>query len=411
MLAIALFLAAAPAGPRPLLVTVDDLPMTGPARKLDLEARTKLHDGMLAALKKHGIRAVGLVTWRNVREPGDRALLERWLAEGHELGNHSHSHLDLTRTDVESFLADIEKGRASLAALLSKHGKSVRFFRFPFLREGDTVEKLEAGRAYLARSKQRNLPVTIDNQDWSFEDRYLAAADDAARAEIAAEYHHMMRTQVRLYERKGDALFGRTTPQILLLHAGAVGATEWDELFTWLEQTGHRFATADEVLADPAFDAPHAFVGIGGPALWDRLHDARERKRVTDAVLELIRTQADAWNRGDLDAFCAVYAPDALFVSPSGVTRGRDRVLARYRKRYPDQKAMGKLSFELLETRLGKGIEVGPFGDAVPGRVHQVTVAAKWKLSYPDKPEASGHTLIVFQPRGDSWEIVQDASM
>jgi hypothetical protein len=40
-----------------------------------------------------------------------------------------------------------------------------------------------------------------------------------------------------------------------------------------------------------------------------------------------------------------------------------------------------------------------------------VTVAAKWKLSYPDRPEASGVTLIVLQPRDQSWEIVQDASM
>ena len=41
--------------------------------------------------------------------------------------------------------------------------------------------------------------------------------------------------------------------------------------------------------------------------------------------------QRDAWNRGDLDGFCADYADDAVFLSPSGLTRGRAEVLARYR--------------------------------------------------------------------------------
>ncbi len=33
-------------------------------------------------------------------------------------------------------------------------------------------------------------------------------------------------------------------------------------------------------------------------------------------VLALLEQQVAAWNRGDLEAFCAVYADDAVFVSP-----------------------------------------------------------------------------------------------
>ena len=62
--------------------------------------------------------------------------------------------------------------------------------------------------------------------------------------------------------------------------------------------------------------------------------------------------QAAAWTRGDLDAFCASYAEDATFVSPTtGITHGRDEVLARYRHRYPTRDAMGALSLEVLEVR------------------------------------------------------------
>lgn len=121
------------------------------------------------------------------------------------------------------------------------------------------------------------------------------------------------------------------------------------------------------------------------------------------AVRALVADQVEAWNRGDVEAFCAGYAEDALFVSPSGLTRGRDEVLARYRKRYPDRAAMGTLAIEIEELRT-----MGEPGQGVSG----VVAVGRWSLSYPDKDEASGLTLIVFQPRaGGGWEIAEDASM
>lgn len=128
-----------------------------------------------------------------------------------------------------------------------------------------------------------------------------------------------------------------------------------------------------------------------------------------DEVLALVSQQVAAWNRGDLPAFCSVYADDAVFVSPpraanpdagvaasEGVTRGRSEVLARYQKRYPDGKAMGQLSIEPYDVRETK--------DAV-------SISAKWTLRYPDKPASSGNTVIVLVRSKAGWRIVHDASM
>ncbi|MCC6807006.1 MAG: SgcJ/EcaC family oxidoreductase [Deltaproteobacteria bacterium] len=405
-LVLALFLTAPAVELRPIAVTVDDLPLTGPAARYSADERRALHDAMLAALKKHNIRAVGLVTWRSL-EAADQALLVRWQKDGHELGNHSASHFDFNRTDGEVFFRDVDKAKAAIEAL----GSPVRFFRFPYLREGDTKQKLDAGRAYLARTQQKNLPVTIDNQDWSFEDRVFAARTEIDKRVVSEDYQAAMRLAVKTHERRGDRLLGRTSPQILLLHAGAAGAGEWDRLFTWLASEGHRFASIDEVLADPVFSLPHDFIGTNGPGLFDRLIDARDRELAATAVTKLLNDQAAAWNKGDVDRFCSVYADDAVFVSPSGLTRGRDAVVARYKKRYPTKDAMGTLALKVIDVRFGKGIEYTPLGDAVPSRVHAVTAAAEWTLSYPDKAQAKGMTLLVLVPRGDSFAIVQDASM
>ena len=121
-------------------------------------------------------------------------------------------------------------------------------------------------------------------------------------------------------------------------------------------------------------------------------------------VAALLRTQSEAWSRGDLEAFTSVYAEDAAFLSPSGLTRGRREVLERYRKRYPDAAAMGKLTLEVLETRLF------PQGKEAAG----ASVAARWRLEYPgqaDRKTAEGLTLIVLRRTAKSWKIVQDASM
>lgn len=124
-------------------------------------------------------------------------------------------------------------------------------------------------------------------------------------------------------------------------------------------------------------------------------------------ITALLRTQAEAWSRGDLETFTSVYAEDAAFLTPSGLTRGRREVLERYRRRYPDAAAMGKLTLEVIETRV---FPAGPAGQPAAG----ASVAARWRLEYPsqaDRKTAEGLTLLVLRRTATSWEIVQDASM
>jgi peptidoglycan-N-acetylglucosamine deacetylase len=416
--ALALTLLLLPAAtappPRPVLITVDDLPIAADAAHPDPAERERITRGMLQALAKHHVTAVGLVAGKHHPTAADENLLGLWLRAGHELGNHSFSHLNYSETETQPYIADVEKERAWLVEFLEARGGRLRFFRFPFLNEGNTPEKLRAMRDYLKSSGQTNLPVTLDNQDWSFEEDWVAArkgSDKAAMARIAEDYQAALRIHVEHFESAGERLFGRPTPEILLLHAGEVGAAQWDALFHWLEGTNHRFATADEVLADPAISTPHEYVAEDGVSLWERIKAERRKREVPAALKTALDAQVAAWNRGDLEAFVAIYAEDVSFIAPSGVAHGRQEVLERYRRRYPDRKAMGTLSLDISETRIIAGEEFTFFGDTVVGRVQGATVAARWTLAYEDKPSLTGSTLLVMRPRGNSWEILQDASM
>ena len=411
-LTLALLLAAAvPA--RPILITVDDLPLSTGLHRTPAE-REAVTRGLLAALARHGIRAVGLVTGANHPAPGDLSLLELWLRAGHELGNHSFGHLDYTRTDPEAYAADVERQRAFLESFLRERGQALRFFRFPYLREGDTPGKLEAMRAYLARSGQRDLPVSIDHQDWSFEEPWVEAkrsGDQVTLRRLAEDYQAALRLHVRHFEAMSEQLFSRPVPEVLLLHPGQVGVDQWDELFSWLKATGHRFATADEVMADPAYATRHGFVGRRGLSLWERIRVERQRSELAEALRRVIAEQVAAWNRGDLAAFVGYYAPDCTYVSPAGLRKGTGELLEQYRRRYPTRDAMGTLSIEVEELRVIDGLQASLFGDAVPSEAHGAALVGRWTLRYPDKPPASGRTVLVFERRGEAWQIREDVSM
>lgn len=400
-------------GTHPVLVTVDDLPIGSGSLHPDPAERERITRGLLDVLAKHQIKAAGMVTWRNMGTDGEK-LLDLWLAAGHELGNHSYEHLDYSRTESAPYIADLERGRVALQGFLDKHGQKVRFFRFPFLREGETLEKLRAVREYLVRTGQRTLPVTVDNQDWSFEQPWVEArkAGDAARqARLAEDFQHALRLEVLTQTALGDLWVGRAAPQILLLHANEVGTAQWDALFTWMKSRGFRFATPDEVMADQAFSLPHEFVGRYGGGLWQRLRHERRREQAKASVEALLREQAAAWTRGDLATFCSHYAADARFVTADGVTVGREAVLARYRQRYPGPEAMGTLTLEPLHVRDLWGPEVSALGDAEPGNVHTVSAVARWTLGRAGQPKATGLTLLVFRREGGKWWVVEDASL
>lgn len=120
-----------------------------------------------------------------------------------------------------------------------------------------------------------------------------------------------------------------------------------------------------------------------------------------DQVKAVLAAQKEAWNRGDIIGFCAPYADDCIFLTPTGVTRGRLTVQERFRKKYGEApETMGRLAFEILDTRV---------------TADTVTMAMKWSLSWQgtatNKPAASGSTLIVWQRLSGGWRLVQDASM
>src|ERR1700730_9744877 len=122
------------------------------------------------------------------------------------------------------------------------------------------------------------------------------------------------------------------------------------------------------------------------------MHDREADRRAIQAVLA---AQQDAWNRGDIDAFLVGYwhSPELTFSGSSGISRGWDSVLARYKKNYPDRAAMGQLDFSNLEFRFLCRDAALVLGD--------------WHLTR-EKDDLRGVFSLVWQRFPDGWRIIHD---
>jgi len=124
-----------------------------------------------------------------------------------------------------------------------------------------------------------------------------------------------------------------------------------------------------------------------------RAAEMREVDR--EAITAVLTAQQMAWNRGDVDAFLVGYwhSPELTFSGSSGVSRGWDGVLARYKKNYPDRAAMGQLEFSELEFHwLGRDAAL---------------VLGNWHLKR-DKGDVGGVFSLVWQRFPEGWKIVHD---
>ncbi len=114
------------------------------------------------------------------------------------------------------------------------------------------------------------------------------------------------------------------------------------------------------------------------------------------AIEAMLNRQAEAWNRGDLNAFVADYAARCTLVGSEITETTRARVLAHYKEKYPSRAAMGNLAFSDLAVHLLKA--------------DIAIVTAHWHLDRDTKSggPVGGVFSLVCQLSGGAWQIVLD---
>jgi peptidoglycan/xylan/chitin deacetylase (PgdA/CDA1 family) len=237
-----------------MAITVDDLPTHG---KLPPKvSREDVAKKMVAVFKKHKVPEVyAFINAGKVEERHESMeVLQIWKDAGYPFGNHTYLHTGLTKTSVDEFKAEIDKNEPMLKALSSSGNWKV--FRYPYLREGETLEKRNAVRKYLFDRGYKIAQVTVDFEDWSWNDPYarcMAKGDSKSIEWLRETYLQFADQALDLEEIRSKALFKRSIPNILLLHIGAFDSEMLDELLTRYEQKGVEFIPLSQALRDEVY--------------------------------------------------------------------------------------------------------------------------------------------------------------
>jgi peptidoglycan-N-acetylglucosamine deacetylase len=258
-------------------ITFDDLPLNG-----DLPpgvTRVEITRDTLAVLKKrHAPAAYGFVNAHKLEGNADAAEALKLWAAAEPVGNHTYAHMDLNANPAEAFEREIEQDEPVLELLTAKDA-NWHWLRYPYLREGDTVEKRRAVRAYLQAHQYRVAQVTLDWEDYLWNSAYarcVAKNDAKSIAWLRSSYLNIASQYMDLGRDMAKLVYGHDINHVLLLHLGAFSSTILPDVLDLLEKKGFTLVTLEEAESDPAYETdPDAGSKYGGTLLEEWM-DARK---------------------------------------------------------------------------------------------------------------------------------------
>jgi peptidoglycan-N-acetylglucosamine deacetylase len=269
--------APAPAARTKVALTFDDLPVHGPLPPGT--TRADVARSIVATLKAAKAPATyGFINAKGIRDAPETAeFLDIWRAAGHPLGNHTFSHMDLHTNSVEAFEQDTHANEPTLKASMS--GGDWHWFRYPYLREGETLDKRHAVAEFLKAHGYRVAEVTLSFDDYAYNDPYarcVAAKDSAGVAWLKESYASRAAAELSRGRDEAKRLYGHDIGHVMLLHVGAFQMVMLPKLMDLLRDGGFDLVTLPEAQADPAYTASESDVATkGGSTLLERTRAAR----------------------------------------------------------------------------------------------------------------------------------------
>jgi peptidoglycan/xylan/chitin deacetylase (PgdA/CDA1 family) len=262
LFALCCALAPRSAEAREIALSFDDAPV-GDGRLYTGAKRTKV---LIDALRQAKVaQAVFFVrTAGLLQQPDGKARIAKYVQAGHLLANHSHNHWSLNQTEVDAYLADIARAHR----LLRGYRSFRRWYRFPFLHEGNTKDKRHRVLRALKSQGYRNGYVTVDNYEWYLDvllQRALKAGRKINFDRLRALYVETLLGGVAFYDEIGRKTLGRSPRHVLLLHERDITARFVGDLVQALRAKGWAIIGPERAYRDPiATQNPdHLFYGQG----------------------------------------------------------------------------------------------------------------------------------------------------
>jgi peptidoglycan/xylan/chitin deacetylase (PgdA/CDA1 family) len=243
-------------------ITMDDVRW----QSIPEDRRPEAEDRLLKHLGRR--RAFLFAVGQNVDNPEGSGILKRWSAAGHRIGNHTYSHQPLFgKISPEDFEADILRNED----VLRGYSGFRKWFRFPALNEGQTRERRDRFRSFLAQHGYRNGAVTIDASDWYYNQRLLARMEAQRAFDVSLyrqPYLDHIWDRARFYDQLSRDVLGRSVLHTLLIHYNLLNSLFLGDLLAMFHSKGWGVIDVEEAFSDPVFTRQPDTAPAGQSLIW-----------------------------------------------------------------------------------------------------------------------------------------------
>jgi peptidoglycan/xylan/chitin deacetylase (PgdA/CDA1 family) len=264
-LVLACLLIVPAAHARSIAFTFDDGPDMADGVRMTAAERNA---AILRQLADAKVKSVLFVTHTD-RDERRSALLRQWGSAGHMIGNHTVTHPDFNSKEMtlEKFQQDM---LACDEAIRTLPGYT-RIFRFPYLKEGDTVEKRDGFRAFLKSVNYRTGHVSIDMSDWYYNSRLRERLSKDPGADLNPyrdAYLEHVYDRAQYYDGLSQKVLGRSVLHVILMHHNLINALFLHDVIRMFRDKGWQVIDAKIAFADPVYHAEPDTLPAGESILW-----------------------------------------------------------------------------------------------------------------------------------------------
>ena len=248
-----------------LSITIDD-PNTENSGNLTWMEKD---DALLETLDKQGIKAALFVCGKRINSAEGKVLLNKWNEKGHMICNHSYSHSYYHSKKITPEVFENDFLRCD--SIINGYSGYSKYFRYPYLKEGDTPEKRDGFRKFMHEIGYNQGYVTIDASDWYIDSRAVDTLKISPALDLTPykEYYitHIY-NRAMFYDSLAVKLTGRHIKHTLLLHHNFINSQFLGELLTHFKKNGWELINASDAFNDEVFTKEPDILPAGESIIW-----------------------------------------------------------------------------------------------------------------------------------------------
>ncbi len=232
---------------------------------------------ILKTLKKHNIQSTLYVCGMRIDSPEGLKLLKSWDEGGHKIANHSYYHYNFNSKKETSSLENFKSDFFKTDSILKNFKNYSKYYRFPYLKEGNTQEKIDGFRNFLKENGYKHGYVSIDASDWYINNRMIDSLKINPNKDLNGYkdfYIQHLYERAVFYNELGKELGKNNISHVLLLHHNLTSALFLEDLIKHFKKMGWEIISTEEAYKDTIYQELPNIVPAGESIIWAKAKES-----------------------------------------------------------------------------------------------------------------------------------------